>query len=447
MTAGYDEWAVARTPSLLALRRGPGRRRPGRRCGGRPALDRTRAAWPRVSRDDPDLEARRSVVRACPTPRRAAVVLRVLEERSDAEIAEVLHCSESAARRHLQRGTGRARLPACRRPRSLTAVRDELDGARRLRPDPAPDPRCRPTGPTASTPRPGRTAGRVAGRPRRARPGLRRRPRRPRVALAGGRDPLPEGRASRAPGATSRTPACSSRCPDTWGWGASPVAVERSSPARGTWVRAAPTRPPCSRRPTTRRTSRALTQFVGRPAMHHRALRALGRGRDDAARCGRVVRLAARRSASGGRVGSVAETRAVGGQHVTVFGPDSSLRRQILGTAEQVDVDANGCPTRAVVRADGRAVGPEAGVALGLRLLPGHRHGGPAVLRRPDRAQRRGVRRARCAPRRARPARPCPTPQGRWVALGLHGAGGTRWDVVEPRVRPDPAGRRAALRP
>ena len=68
------------------------------------ALARTRAMWHRVSRDDPDLEARRLVVRACSTPRRAALVLRMLEERSDTEIAEVLHCSESAARRHLQRG-------------------------------------------------------------------------------------------------------------------------------------------------------------------------------------------------------------------------------------------------------------------------------------------------------------------------------------------------------
>src|SRR5262249_52161420 len=48
--------------------------------------------------------------------------------------------------------------------------------------------------------------------------------------------------------------------------------------------------------------------------------------------------------------GVVAETRAVGSQHVTVFSTSSALRRQILGTATAVDTDANGCPTQAVVR-------------------------------------------------------------------------------------------------
>ena len=46
----------------------------------------------------------------------------------------------------------------------------------------------------------------------------------------------------------------------------------------------------------------------------------------------------------------VAETREIGDQHVTVFSDDRDLRRQILGTAEVVDVDSNGCPTEAVVR-------------------------------------------------------------------------------------------------
>ena len=55
-------------------------------------------------------------------------------------------------------------------------------------------------------------------------------------------------------------------------------------------------------------------------------------------------------------VGSVvAETRAMGGQHVTVFSRESALRRQILGTAEVVDTDANGCPRTRRAPGDGRA--------------------------------------------------------------------------------------------
>ena len=75
-------------------------------------------------------------------------------------------------------------------------------------------------------------------------------------------------------------------------------------------------------------------------------------------------------------VGSVvAETRAIGGQHVTVFSRESALRRQILGTARggrrrrQRLPDAAPCSS-----ADAGPGRPDAVVALGLRLLPGHRH-------------------------------------------------------------------------
>jgi hypothetical protein len=48
------------------------------------------------------------------------------------------------------------------------------------------------------------------------------------------------------------------------------------------------------------------------------------------------------------------------------------------------------------------------------------------------------------AVQQAGPARPCPgVPTGRWVALGLHGDGGSRWDVVDLQCgaikRPDGA--------
>ncbi len=44
----------------------------------------------------------------------------------------------------------------------------------------------------------------------------------------------------------------------------------------------------------------------------------------------------------------VAETVAVGSQHVTVFAPDDTLRAEIVSTAERVATDGNGCPTAPV---------------------------------------------------------------------------------------------------
>src|SRR5215213_1847176 len=105
MTDGYEEWAVAGTPSLLAFASALTEDDEVAHVAVTRALARLRPAWSRFMRDDPDLEARRMVARACTTPRRAAAVLRLLEGRSDTEIAEVLGCSESAARRHVRRGT------------------------------------------------------------------------------------------------------------------------------------------------------------------------------------------------------------------------------------------------------------------------------------------------------------------------------------------------------
>src|SRR5947199_10651527 len=104
MTAGYDEWCAARTRPLLAFAAALVDDATAADAAVTRAVGCVRERWSRISRDDPDLEARRLVVRACSSPRRAAVALRVLEERSDAEIAEVLRCSEAAARHHLQRG-------------------------------------------------------------------------------------------------------------------------------------------------------------------------------------------------------------------------------------------------------------------------------------------------------------------------------------------------------
>ena len=104
MTGGFEEWATARTPGLLAFASALVDDEQQADAAVSRALSRIRLTWDRVGRDDPDLEGRRQVVRACSAPRRAAVVLRVLEDRTDAEIAEILDCSQAAARRHVQRG-------------------------------------------------------------------------------------------------------------------------------------------------------------------------------------------------------------------------------------------------------------------------------------------------------------------------------------------------------
>ena len=110
MTGRYDEWAVARTPALLAFASALVEDPRVADAAVAKALARTRAAWARHSHDDPDLEARRRVVRACSTPRRAAVVLRVLEERSDAEIAEVLGCRPGTVRGYASRALATLRI-------------------------------------------------------------------------------------------------------------------------------------------------------------------------------------------------------------------------------------------------------------------------------------------------------------------------------------------------
>src|SRR4051812_41831524 len=109
MAEEYDEWAAARTPELLRLARALTGDEQTAEDAVRHALTRTRTEWARVVRDDPDLAVRRLLVRSHNRPDRAAVVLRDAEHLNDAEIADVLGCSESAARRYLARGLAAAR--------------------------------------------------------------------------------------------------------------------------------------------------------------------------------------------------------------------------------------------------------------------------------------------------------------------------------------------------
>jgi Sigma-70, region 4 len=422
MTAGYDEWAAARTPSLLAFASALAEDHRVADAAVAEALARMRVAWSRVAHDDPDLVARRHVVRACSTPRRAAVVLRVLEERPDAEIAEVLRCSESAVRRHLHRGLADVRR--------VTPEADPLSGVReRL------------------AARAGSAPTQLLTRPPEASPATRaaRRPRGPWLAalgvllLVGGVAYV--AHVSREPDGVISYPrvhvpetwryesyaGVQLQVPDTWGWGASPVrssifAAPRHLGSCGSSQAAVLSPLDDAAYVST------LTRFVGRPAIL--TDRCMSWGSAGTMPVGEAVWFDSPLGVGVKPVGgTVAETRAVGSQHVTVFAPEPSLRRQILGTVEQVDVDANGCPAQAVALP---TAGPRHLVPERLSVCVYSQDTGVATLMYSGAVPAAGARAfsARLDGALTRGNAPCPTPSGRWVALGLRGQGGTRWDVV-----------------
>jgi hypothetical protein len=421
MTAGYDEWAVARTPSLLAFASALVEDAQAADAAVAGALARTRSSWHRVSQDDPDLEARRHVVRACSTPRRAAVVLRVLEQRSDAEIAEVLRCSESAARRHLQRGF--AEIAPAEAGDSLPAVRDHLVARAGSAPS-----QLLTRQPTTGTP-----------------PTSPRRHRGPWLAgiavvlLVGGvafvahETRTPDGVISYPKVAVPQSWRYESydgvelQVPDTWGWGAAPIRSSYFAGRRHLGSCGANQAAVLSRADHSSYTS-SLTQFVGRPALL--SDRCTAWGSDGTMPEGDAVWFDSPLQVGVREVGGVlAETRAVGGQHISAFGSSSSLRRQILGSAEQVGTDANGCPTRVVSLA---SAGPQGLEPESLSVCVYSQDTGVAVLMYS--ATVSGSRAAEYAAQVASATTSgaaCPTPQGQWVALGLRGGGGTRWDVVD----------------
>jgi hypothetical protein len=413
MTGGYEEWAAARTPSLLAFASALTEDDEAAHAAVTRALARLRPAWSRVTRADPDLEARRMVARTCSTPRRAAAVLRVLEERSDAEIADVLGCSESAARRHVQRGTAEMRQPG-------GSARDLVARAG-----------------SAPTQLLTRQASAVEEPPRRHRRGwlaaLAV------VALVGGVTYV--SHESRAPEGVINYPhvdvpeswryesyaGVELQVPATWGWGGSPVrssffAGPRHLGACGTTQAAV--LPP----EDTSTYVSALDGFVGRPAVMDR--RCVTWGADGSMPTGEALWFDSPLPVGVKPVGSVvAETREVGDQRVTVFSDSRELRRQILGSAEQVDVDDHGCPTRPVVRP---TRGPDDLEPAHLSVCVYSQDTGIATLMWSGTVPEPGALAYADAVAAAGDdgARACPTPTGRWVALGLAGESGRRWDLV-----------------
>jgi hypothetical protein len=418
MTGGFDEWAVARTPRLLAFASAVTQDADAADAAVTSALARIRPAWERVSRDDPDLEARRQVVRACSMPRRAAVVLRVLEERTDAEIAEILGCSESAARRHLQRGMAEV---AEQQQAPVASVHDHLaahagSAATQLL--------TRPSASTAVEKPPRRHRGAWAG-------ALAV------VVLLGGVAYV--SHASRTSEITyshvdvpptwryESYAGVQIRVPSTWGWGSSPVTSESfSGPGH---LGSCGSNEAFVLSPSDDEAYVSLhTGFVGRPSITDE--RCVPFGSDGSTPLGDAAWFDSPLAVGVQDIaGTVAETRQVGGQRVTVFADDPHLRRKVLGSAELVDIDAHGCPTRPVLRA---TAGPTDLDPTSMSVCVYSQDTGVSTLMWSGTVTGNGASAYATAVDSAseRHAGRCTTLSGRWVALGLHGDGATRWDVV-----------------
>ena len=419
MAGGFDEWVVARTPSLLRFAHALTEDGPAAEAAVEKALARIRKDWATVDRaGDPDLTARRFVVDATPSRRRAAAVLRVLEDRSDEEIAEVLGTSQAFARTQVQRGlaTLHQDLPADRDGALLERLdRDATSAPAHL---------ARPLAP-ADVP-------------------VRRRSRSAWVAalavLALVITVALVSRATRTPAGVITYPSVhvptdwryesydgvQVRVPATWGFGGAPIAADffhgrlaGCGTDRAAVLSSADPAPYVS----------SVTPFVGRPSMMSYACGT--RSSDNFMAATDAVWFGSPLAVGVKNVGSVtAETRAIGGQHVTVFSRESALRRQILGTAEVVDVDGNGCPSHAVQQPSS---GPPGLTPSSMSVCVYSQDTGRSVLMWSGRVDAPAAQTYADAVQQAGTAGPActGTPSGRWVALGLHDGNGTRWDVVD----------------
>lgn len=215
--------------------------------------------------------------------------------------------------------------------------------------------------------------------------------------------------------------------PATWGYGGAPMQADF---LRGRLAACGANQASVLSSADTATYVTSATPFVGRPSKMTDAC--VPWGSDGSAPTGTAVWFASPLPVGVKDVGSVlAETRAVGGQHVTVFARESALRRQILGTAAVVAVDANGCPTRAVQVPTAAPASTPTSLSVcvysqdtGTTALMWSGHLDASVAQTyADAVRQAGHTGPACAS----------VPTGRWVALGLHGDSGTRWDVVDLR--------------
>jgi hypothetical protein len=216
--------------------------------------------------------------------------------------------------------------------------------------------------------------------------------------------------------------------PGDWGWGASPIRADyfRAPAHLGSCGTSGPAVTPSDGAASYAPPGDA---FVGRPAMV--TLRCMSWGSDGTLPTGDALWFDSPFPVGQKPLGStVAETREVGGQHVTAFSAQPALRRQILGTAVRVGVDAPGCPTGPVAAP---VSGPPDLEPSSLSVCVYSQDTGVSTLLYSLRVSA-GPAQAYAGRVAATPRVPhssCGTPSGRWVALGLQGPAGTRWDVVD----------------
>ncbi len=414
MSGGFEDWAAARTPSLLRFAHALTEDGPAAEAAVRKALARMGKAWPTV---DPDLTARRYVVDATPGRRRAAVVLRVLEDRSDEEIAEVLGTSQAFARSQVQRGMASLHQDL---PTGEGTLLDHLD----RRATSAPTHLVRPSAPVDAPPRRrGRTAWVAAV-----------------AVLTLVVTVALVAHATRTPAGVITYPSVhvptdwryesydgvQVQVPADWGFGGAPI---RASFFQGRLGACGANQAAVLSAADDASYVSSATPFVGRPSMMSDAC--VTWGSDGSMPTTDALWFASPLPVGVKAVGPVvAETRAIGGQHLTVFSGKSALRRQILGTAQVVDTDANGCPRSAVLQA---TPGPAELTPSSLSVCVYSQDTGTSVLMWSGQVAARSAQAYVEAARQAGPAgsRCTGTPSGRWVALGLHSDSSTRWDVVD----------------
>jgi hypothetical protein len=215
--------------------------------------------------------------------------------------------------------------------------------------------------------------------------------------------------------------------PDTWGWGGAPFRSDLFAHHLGAC--GADTAAVQSAADSSPYISSA-TGFVGRPAMLSDLCVPWGADgvfpSGDAVWFGSPLPVGVRAVSTG----TVAETRAVGTQHVTVFADSSQLRRQILGTAHTVGVDAYGCPTDGVQQPTSTSVTRPSAISVCVYS----QDTGATALEWSGEVGADAARAYVDAIGSAGGTGPgdCGTnPSGQWVALGIHGSSGIRWDVVD----------------
>ena len=214
------------------------------------------------------------------------------------------------------------------------------------------------------------------------------------------------------------------RVPPTWGWGGTPTTSGGTITSCGDSTKAVVVPDTVGAEPVRGR------PFVGRPVMMSDACQ-VSDGEPavpatDAVWFGSPLPLGTRTSGD-----QVAQTIAAGGQHVTVFAGNDTLRAEIVSTVEAVRVDGNGCPTAPVAAPAPRPQGDPSPQGLSVCVYDQDR----LLWSASKDAQAAGdyVTAFEQATSGYDAAESCPLKRAeQWVAVGVeYAAAPTRWDIAD----------------